>query len=97
MSEVISAGDGKTITRPHTVQTENCKKSFLTGVTEVLGTSDTQLLLATTCGNLDIAGTELRIVKFNSESGELVVTGNLTAWRYNAQKAKGSFLKRLFK
>lgn len=98
MSNVVTQKEGTTTpSKPHTVQTDNCKRSYLTGVTEVLSTAETAISLVTTCGTLVIEGSDIRIIKFNSDACELVIEGSFVLWRYNVTRAKAGFFKRLFR
>ncbi|MCL2061440.1 MAG: sporulation protein YabP [Firmicutes bacterium] len=81
--------------RPHTLNIENCAKGFLTGVEKVTSSNDAALVLQTSAGGLQISGTDLKINKFDTDSGALVFEGAVSSIRYSA--AKVPLLKRLFK
>ena len=81
--------------KPHTLNIENREKGFLTGVEKVVSSNETTLLLETSAGGLQIAGSGLKINKFDMDSGTLVFEGTVTGIRYAA--AKVPLLKRIFR
>ena len=84
----------QTVKRNHAVNLENREKGFITGVEKVVSSNDTQLSLETSAGGLTVVGSELKINKFDAESGALAFLGSVNALKYSG--AKVSFLKRIF-
>lgn len=87
--------DNQTPKKRHTVTLESRCKGNLGGVEEVLSYGDDELCLNTGEGLLTITGKELKIVKYNTEDGSLVFTGQVNAFRYDVKKPP--LLKRIFK
>ena len=75
----------------HTIIMNNRSKMTLTGVTEVMGFSDTSVELSTCMGALLIKGKCLMINKLNTETGELNVNGEITSMQYAAKKKENIF------
>lgn len=71
------------------------KKAALTGVNTVDSASGNELSLTTVLGKLEIKGSDLKIVKFDENDGNLTFTGNIDSVKYAAPKQ--SLLKRIFK
>lgn len=71
------------------------KKAALTGVSTVDSASGSELSLTTVLGKLEIKGSDLKIVKFDENDGNLTFTGNIDSVKYAAPKQ--SLLKRIFK
>lgn len=75
----------------HSIVMCNRKKMELTGVTEVVGFSDTLVELQTCMGGLLIRGKGITINKLNTETGELKVNGEIASVQYTAKKKDGIF------
>lgn len=83
--------------KPHTLQAENCNKLNISGVSEVLGATETAVCLLTSCGILDIAGQNIKIKKYNAEEGGISLVGEFISFKYSQSKSPAGFFKRLFK
>ena len=79
----------------HSVTMTDRKKASMTGVTKVDGAGDNEISLTTCLGRLIVSGTELKIVKFDEQDGDLTISGNIDGLKYAQQKAP--LLKRIFK
>lgn len=79
----------------HNISLDGRRRGIVSGVSRVLGATDRELSLETALGNLSIRGTELHIVSFAEQSGELSFDGNIDKLEY--AKAHKPMLKRLFK
>lgn len=95
MKETALQPAGKTKFTTHSVSITDRKKASVTGVIAVDGASDTELALTTCLGRLVISGSELKIVKFDDNDGNLAFTGNVDAIKY--AQTKPPLLKRIFK
>lgn len=73
---------------------ENRKKLSLTGISEVISSSEKELMVKLGDTKLSIAGENISIIRLNIESGELEATGEFNEFSYGK---KGNFLKRIFK
>jgi len=67
---------------PHTLNLENRENLLLTGIVEVLGFDETNLMLETTLGVLAIDGQGLHIAKLNVDNGEMHVEGRIVGLYY---------------
>jgi sporulation protein YabP len=81
--------------KPHSVYLENCQKGVLTGVSKVVSSNDTMLVLETGAGGMTVSGSGLKINKFDVNEGSLSFEGTVGSIRYSA--AKLPFLKRIFR
>ena len=70
-------------------------KAALTGVSTVDSATATELTITTSLGKLEVKGSDLKIVKFDENDGNLTFTGNIDSVKYAAPKQ--SLLKRIFK
>ena len=70
----------------------------LTGVTDVDSFDESAITAYTVMGELNVAGTALRVISLNTETGELLVEGTVASLLYldNAPK-KERLLSRLFR
>jgi sporulation protein YabP len=66
-----------------------------TGVTKVICAKPETVRLATSDGNLEIDGKNLKIKKYDETSGEFSLSGEIISLKY--EKPKTSFVKRIFK
>lgn len=79
------------------IKTEHCitiherSSAALTGVSEVMSFSDSEILLKTVCGELTIRGNGLNIGKLNTDTGELAVSGTVSLVKYSKKKNGGIF------
>lgn len=73
---------------------ENRKKLSLTGINEVISSSDKELIVKLGDTKLSISGDNISIIKLNAESGELEASGEFAEFNYGK---KIGFLKRIFK
>ena len=84
--------------KQHNIVLENRKKLVMSGVLEVESFEDDVVELKTSKGELTIRGENLKMESFISETGDLVVNGNIYAFVYlNDTSKKQGFLNRLFK
>ena len=81
--------------KPHALNIESRSKGLVSGVEKVVSANETALLLETSAGGLHITGGDLRIHKFDMDSGSLVFEGAVNGVRYAA--AKIPLLKRIFR
>ena len=84
--------------KQHNIVLENRKKLVMSGVLEVESFEDDVVEVKTSKGELTIRGENLKMESFISETGDLVVNGNIYAFVYlNDTSKKQGFLNRLFK
>lgn len=71
------------------------KKAALTGVKSVDSMGSSELIITTVLGKMEVKGSDLKIVKFDENDGNLTFTGNIDSVKYAAPKQ--SLIKRIFK
>lgn len=79
---------------------ENRKKLHLTGVTDVDSFDEDGIVLITVMGMLTVNGSQLHINKFNVDSTELVIEGEINKLEYKdgyGSKSQGGLLTKIFK
>jgi len=80
--------------KPHAFSLENREKGAVTGVSKVIAASDSALSLETGQGGLTIAGSGIKIEKYDVETGALTFSGAVSSIKYTG--AKVPLLKRIF-
>ena len=74
------------------------KNLVLTGVREVIGFDEKAVEIITVLGGLSIRGENIKIQSFNTESGDMEITGRFAAMMYVNDSAKrDSFFAKLFR
>lgn len=75
---------------------QNRKELSLSGVLDILGFEDTNLLVRTELGDLNIDGNDLRIKELSLENGRLLLQGKIDGIYYisPAEKKKGGLFGR---
>lgn len=68
----------------------------LSAIKEVIGFDEQTISVVTQVGQLVIEGQNLHIDKLNVESGDLIVTGEISSLIYRDSAVKKTFLQRLF-
>ena len=86
----------KTPGRFHSLQLEGRDKLSVTGVDDVAGFDENNVVLTTAQGDLCIRGLELHIERIDLDAGKLEVRGRIQELRYDEPAASGSVWKRLF-
>ena len=82
----------------HNILLENREKLNLTGVNDVNNFDEKQIVAATKLGYLTIKGRSLHINKFDTDNGELSVTGKINELIYANKKISHlNFMEKLFK
>lgn len=71
-------------------------KAELTGVTDVISFSDCNVTLLCKSGTVSVDGSGLKIVSFNSATGELKLTGSVDGILYYDDKAEKRSKRKLF-
>ena len=81
--------------KPHSFEVKDRKSCTMTGIEKIISSSQSGILLTSSCGGMEISGKELKILEFNAESGALSFEGTVDGIKYTA--AKVPLLKRIFK
>lgn len=89
----------KPIKMPHNLIIEDRKKINISGVEDVESFDDESVVLVTTMGELTVRGSDIKIGKLSTESGDLSITGNIRAISYNDTDydADRGFFSRIFR
>ena len=83
---------------PHSVTIEDRGKMTVTGVSDVDSFDEQTMIVYTDMGELTVRGKGLHISRLNTETGELNITGTVSAIAYTDDRAKSTgFLNRLFR
>ena len=80
----------------HRVLLESREQLCVTGVEEVESFDENEIVMQTVQGNLRVQGSDLHVDKLDLVSGELTVTGLVTALDYAEVAPSGSLWARLF-
>lgn len=83
--------------RRHTVTVDGREKLTAAGIRRVDFFSDELITAQTELGQLNIKGEGLHIEALNSETGDMLVNGKVTALSYTENSPALSFFGRLFK
>lgn len=86
--------ENKTATINELLSLSNRNTLHLSGILEVISTSDNELYLKLKDTTLSITGTNIHISKLDVQSGDLEATGNFDSIKYGKSK---NIFKRLFK
>jgi len=91
-------GGKKRIKMPHSVTIEDRGKMTVTGVSDVDSFDEQTMIVYTDLGELTVRGKGLHISRLNTETGELNITGTVSAIAYTDDRSKSTgFLNRLFR
>ena len=86
------------IKKPHSLVLEERKKLRATGVCDVEGFDDTKIFAMLDGTAFTIGGKNLKVESFSSESGNLVVEGEIDSVTYSAALSrKAGFFARVFR
>lgn len=84
--------------KPHNIILEGRSKMVLSGVNDVVVFEENNVELKTTKGDLTIRGSLMKMESFISDTGDLIMGGNIYAIVYvNDASQKQGFWGRLFK
>ena len=83
--------------KKHSLTIDGREKLTATGIKRVDFFSDELITAQTDLGQLNIKGEALHIETLNSETGDMLVSGNVSAVSYTESNPAMSFFGRLFK
>ena len=84
----------------HNLVMENRRRNVISGVKEVEGFTETEVSLYTDMGQLNIKGKNLHVNQFSTDTGELVMIGDMVNSLIYSDKPRrmpDNFITRLFK
>jgi len=83
---------------PHSVIIEGRERINLSGVTDVVSFDENIIETVTTRGYLSIQGNDLHIDSMSVNTGDLIVTGELTSLVYSTDdRGREGFFSRIFR
>lgn len=82
---------------PHKILIDERKDLTISGVSEVKSFDDETLVLNTVAGLLTIKGTALKIINFNTATGDLSANGKIYALAYTSSPEKSGFFAKVFR
>lgn len=77
-------------TGTHNAILENRERLMLSGVTEICSFDDRAVILYTALGALTVLGQRLQVHTLSTETGELIITGEISALRYGDRSRTAS-------
>ncbi len=86
----------KAFKKAHNVIMEDRNKMTLSGVEDVSGFDESEIIMSTVCGSLILRGTGLKIEKLSLESGDVVIEGLITELSYQEVANSKSLWAKLF-
>lgn len=84
----------------HNLVMENRRRLVLSGVKEVEGFTETEVLLFTEMGQLTVKGNNLHVSQVNTDTGELIMSGDtVTSLVYSdkPRRTPDNFITKLFR
>ncbi len=79
----------------HSLSVADRKSGLVEGVSKVVSANPETVNLITSRGALSISGKDLRILKFDADTGKLSLEGEINSLKY--ESGKKPLLKRIFK
>lgn len=88
--------DDKTI---QNIILENREKLSVSGVKDILTFDEEEIILDTALGVLEIRGSNLKVEKLSTDTGEIIAKGNIGEMLYTKETVakKGSVFKSIFR
>ena len=86
----------KTAKRSHNIVLEDRGKLTVSGVDDVASFDESEVVMSTVCGSLIVRGSELKIDKLSLDTGDVALTGLITALDYEEVAPSRSLWARLF-
>ncbi len=96
----IGSSSGNAASAGQNVVMENRKRAVISGVKEVEGFTETEVSLYTDMGQITVKGRNLKVSQVNTETGELIMTGDLiTSLVYSdkPRRTPENFITKLFR
>ena len=81
----------------HTIMVDNRKKIMLTGIIEVVSSTDKSVITKTETHLINVNGEGLRISKLNLEENVLILEGEINEFKYVIKNKSKNIFKRLIK
>lgn len=84
----------------HSLVMENRKRLAISGVKEVEGFTETEVRLYTDMGQITVKGRNLKVNQVSTETGELIMNGDLinsVVYSEKTKRAPNNFITKLFR
>lgn len=81
---------------PHKLILQGRNNLSMTGVTEVMSFDENAVILHTELGTLIVQGKDLQLKTLSTDSGQVIVEGNVSALVYEEPRPSGGFWSRMF-
>lgn len=84
----------------HSLVMENRKRLVISGVREVEGFTETEVRLYTDMGQITVKGRNLKVNQVSTETGELIMNGdmiNSVVYSEKTKRAPNNFITKLFR
>ena len=84
----------------HSMVMENRKRLVISGVKEVEGFTETEVRLYTDMGQITVKGRNLKVNQVSTETGELIMNGdmiNSVVYSEKTKRAPNNFITKLFR
>ena len=82
--------------KSHNIIMENREKLSVSGVEDVSGFDENEIIMTTVCGNLVVRGSGLKIDKLTLDSGDVAIQGLITDLSYEEVQMSRSLWAKLF-
>ena len=86
----------KPVKRSHNIVMEDRGKLTVSGVEDVSSFDESEIVMSTVCGSLIVSGSVLKIDRLSLDTGDVAVTGLVTALDYEEVAPSRSLWARLF-
>lgn len=85
------------INLPHKIIIDERHELNISGVLEVGSFDDETLVLKSVSGGITVKGEGIKILSFNTKTGDLLANGKIYAIAYTAPENKGGFFGKIFR
>lgn len=95
-----STADNSNLSSNQNLVMENRRRVVISGVKEVEGFTETEVRLYTEMGQITVKGKKLQVNEVSTESGELIMTGDLVdsvVYSDKVRRTPDNFITRLFR
>ncbi|MDD6275725.1 MAG: sporulation protein YabP [Clostridia bacterium] len=80
----------------HDVIIESRKKATMTGILDVESFDEETIIAQSSCGEITVQGSSLKISKLSVESGDMIIEGDINSIVYREGKRQGGFFSKVF-
>ena len=80
--------------KPHSVSIDNRTRCSMTGIRKVISATDSAITMQSSCGLINVLGSNLKLTTFSESSETLSFMGEINCIKYGA---KTSTIKKIFR